>query len=82
MAMTVGEGGRWFFLSRSSFPFFNFNFWLLISQGNQYPCNVGFQGQIFVHVRGDLRASPVRKENGRDSISGRPRVRLTEIQAD
>ena len=71
--MTVGESGRWFFLSRSSFLFLPFfNLWLLVFQGNQYPCNVGFQGQIFVCVRGELRAPPVRKENGRDSISGRP----------
>ena len=71
--MTVGESSRWFFLSRSSFPLLPiFNLWLLISQGNQYPCNVGFQGQIFVRVRGELRAPPVRKENRRDSISGRP----------
>ena len=44
-------------LARSSFPFF---FFLnLIAHGNQCPCAVGFQGQVFVHVRGKLCASSV-----------------------
>ena len=47
--MTVGEGSRWFSLDLV-FRFSIFDFWLLISQCNQYPCNVGFQGQIFIHV--------------------------------
>ena len=33
-------------LARSSFPFLS----ILIPHGNQCPCAVGFQGQVFVHV--------------------------------
>ena len=46
-------------LARSSFPF-SFN---LISHGNQCSCAVGFQGQVSVHVRDKLCASPVQKGN-------------------
>ena len=62
-------------LARSSFPFLS----ILIPHGNQCPCAVGFQGQVFVHVWGKLCASPVQKENWQNSVLGGPRVGLTEI---